>query len=138
MSLPLQSLFDKITTHLLKQNQPAVSPNDGCKYKTDDGLKCAIGCLIDDQHYNPNFEGLTPECFISPSASNPELSLGIFQAVVDSQQITFDVNHEMEEKRQLCNFLRKLQSIHDDCYPNQWRKALKNFALDHELTFNQP
>ena len=32
--------------------------DDGsCRYKTPDGLKCAVGCLIPDELYNEKMEG---------------------------------------------------------------------------------
>lgn len=57
----LQSMYDKVAKHLLKQN--AVSritntfSNAMCAYRSPDGLKCAIGCLIPDSLYSPGMEG---------------------------------------------------------------------------------
>ncbi len=41
-----QEIFDKVATHLLTQNEKALNSVGGCVYRTDKGLKCAVGCLI--------------------------------------------------------------------------------------------
>lgn len=52
----LQDIFDQVVTHLLKQNKQALAPNGACKYHTDSGLKCAVGCLISDDEYYPDMD----------------------------------------------------------------------------------
>jgi hypothetical protein len=44
-----QDLFDKVVTHVIKQGRPGMQGHK-CMYLTDDGLKCAAGCLIPDGH----------------------------------------------------------------------------------------
>lgn len=51
-----QELYNKVKAHLLAQRTKAMYGNM-CRYRTPDGLKCAIGCLIPDDKYNPSFEG---------------------------------------------------------------------------------
>lgn len=58
---------DKIEQHLIQQKARAVQPgvligpdiSDRCQYRTDAGLMCAAGCLIPDEKYTPEMEGLT-------------------------------------------------------------------------------
>ena len=50
-----QAVFDFVVNHLLKQNAQAMIDNR-CLYRTSDGLKCAVGCLIKDNEYNLNME----------------------------------------------------------------------------------
>ena len=59
-----QETFDNVALHLLKQGKKAVGSYDGssysetvCKYRSKDGLKCAVGCLIPDEMYDPLMEG---------------------------------------------------------------------------------
>lgn len=58
----LQEIFDQVAKHLLTQNAPAAYFNqDGdrnCLYRTFDGGKCAVGCLIADDEYSPVIENL--------------------------------------------------------------------------------
>jgi hypothetical protein len=58
---------DKIEQHLIQQKARAVQPGeliddqtaDRCQYRTASGLMCAAGCLIPDEKYIPEMEGLT-------------------------------------------------------------------------------
>jgi hypothetical protein len=51
-----QTLFDTCLTHMRQQGQRATSARGYCRYRNDTGLKCAIGALIPDDKYHPNFE----------------------------------------------------------------------------------
>lgn len=43
---------DKIEQHLTQQKSRAATPGGSCQYRTEDGLMCAVGCLIADADYN--------------------------------------------------------------------------------------
>lgn len=43
---------DKIEQHLIRQKARAATPGGQCRYRTEDGLMCAVGCLITDADYN--------------------------------------------------------------------------------------
>jgi hypothetical protein len=43
-----QEIFDKVAAHLLTQRKRCVNQTGDCVYRSDDGLKCAAGCLIPD------------------------------------------------------------------------------------------
>ena len=45
-----QEVFDKVAIHLLTQNAKALNSGGLCVYKTPNGLRCAVGCLIPDGH----------------------------------------------------------------------------------------
>ncbi len=51
-----QELFNKVCTHLAQQKKRALDVAKNCRYRTKDGLKCAIGCLIADDRYMPELE----------------------------------------------------------------------------------
>ena len=58
-----QEAFDTVVRHLHTQGKRSIVKNrrssgDECRYRTDDGLKCAIGCLIPDEVYSFQYEGL--------------------------------------------------------------------------------
>lgn len=71
MSLTNQQIFNRVINHLRKQGKPSmgwqfatpigVSNLDPmiCLYRNPNGLKCAIGCLIEDREYSPLFESNT-------------------------------------------------------------------------------
>jgi hypothetical protein len=51
----MQEEFDEVVKHLYKQGRPA--QEDGtCKYRTADGLMCAVGCRIPDDMYKPEMD----------------------------------------------------------------------------------
>lgn len=62
-----QFVFNKIMAALARQNYEksmADTLNDStgpahetCAYRGNDGRRCAVGCLITDQAYDPGFEG---------------------------------------------------------------------------------
>lgn len=70
-----QEIFDKVVRHLIAQGEQAVDPATGrCQYRAPGGLKCAIGCLIPDELYEPEMDG---EMALSASdvlESYPELA----------------------------------------------------------------
>ncbi len=50
-----QEVFNKVKSHLLEQREVASSIMGECKYRIN-GLKCAIGCLIPNNLYDPDME----------------------------------------------------------------------------------
>ncbi len=54
-----QEVFNTVVTHLFAQGRRASNPDDGCFYRTPEGLKCAVGVLIPDALYRPDLEGTT-------------------------------------------------------------------------------
>jgi hypothetical protein len=52
----IQIAFNKVVRHLLKQKQ-AARAGGRCVYRSPEGLKCAVGCLISDKAYDPFIEG---------------------------------------------------------------------------------
>lgn len=56
----LQKAYEKMRAHLIEQGRPAVDAMTGsCFYRHESGLKCAVGCLIDDAAYSGSLEDLT-------------------------------------------------------------------------------
>ncbi len=112
-----QTAFNKVYNHLLTQNKKSVctipdsfNPGHfvtGCAYRTPDGLKCAVGCLISDELYIPEFEN---KCV----GVLPLKDLGLDEVSLD--------------------LLEKLQSIHDDMPAKRWRETLRRTAERFELS----
>lgn len=116
-----QEVFDRVKAHLLTQNRrstihsAAFSSYEKCAYRGTDGLKCAVGCLIEDEFYTPDMESLG-------------VSTGkIKHAVMASLKLTSD------EYYQLVTILEDLQEVHDRDVPNNWKDALVNVANLHRL-----
>lgn len=108
-----REIFEIVKTHLLSQNEKAQIGHT-CKYRLEkDGkiLRCAVGCLIPDEDYNPKFEGL----FISQYGDN------LVGNYFFSKGFTEDN----------INFLYRLQKIHDDYPLITWEDQLNQ--LEREI-----
>ena len=60
--MTLQEMFDKAIAHFADMDRPSMSTHSeyggsDCAYRGHEGNKCIIGAFIDDEHYDPSFEG---------------------------------------------------------------------------------
>ena len=101
-----QEVFTKVATHLLVQNEKSVT-RGACGYRGDGGLKCAVGCLISDEDYSPQMEGLDARQLIHR-----------FELVPSIQELS---PHE--------DLIKNLQVIHDRNHSIMWRNKLEDVAL---------
>ena len=77
-----------------------------CRYRGDNGTKCAIGCLIPDKLYDQKIEGITiKEC-------NPLLFDILTQSGIDCSD------------SKVFQLLKQLQDIHDNVSPQYWDREL--------------
>jgi hypothetical protein len=106
-----QSVFTRVATHLLNQNAKSVpsGKRGSCRYRGANGMRCAIGCLIDDAHYRTGLEGLAVGNHL------------VRDAVRASGVIASSA------------FLARLQMVHDGSEPHDWLSRLTEIAKDHHL-----
>lgn len=109
-----QEIFDKVVVHLATQGKRAMHGDD-CQYRTPDGLKCAVGCVLPDDLYNPEMD--------SPNGS---LS-GISEVAKRYPEVKAYFGKDN------ITFLSKLQMIHDYRRKNSLFESLKNLAEDYDL-----
>lgn len=119
-----QEIFDKVLTHLRAQGVAAITGSE-CSYRAqkDDGVHmCAVGCLIKDEFYDPNFEG--------ENATDPRVLNALAQSLGVKGSFT-DITR---------NLLRDLQVAHDHELDNfgldDWEAQMKNIARNYELTYS--
>ena len=112
----MQEAFDTVVTHLLTQNAKSVGvrSTSSCKYRGEQGMKCAVGCLIADEHYHPDLEDM------SSSNSGVETAIRKSGYVVDEK------------------LYRRLQRVHDNIDVKFWPGHLEMAARDANLKFNPP
>jgi len=91
----LIKISETIRDHLIKQNAQAID-NGLCCYRTDSGLKCAVGCLITDEHYSSNME------------HRPAKDGRVVRAIIESLGIEW--NYKVE------GLLTAWQAYHDGVY----------------------
>lgn len=128
-----QQIFEKVATHLLKQNRQC-SDSIGCRYYDENtGHKCAVGCLIPLERYrSSHLEGLSIEGIIMVmDANDPEDPLSIDQE--ELLDILADVGIRWEHRPTL-HLLQQLQEIHDGTDPVNWRADLADLASKRQLT----
>lgn len=111
-------IIDKVTEHLLKQNQQAINSIGLCVYRTNDGLKCAVGCLIPIDKYTPEIENAVP-CVPTPDSPFNDFLL-------------YRILHNIGITDEQMPILRKLQIIHDDESPLSWEHDLKDLRREYE------
>lgn len=96
-------IFTKVKEHLLRQGAPA-KDRGVCMYRSPDGLKCAVGCLITDEAYDPAIEGKNVD------------HLAVRDVLIKSR---IDLCH--------ITLLKELQLIHDYDDPERWESLLEVF-----------
>lgn len=111
---PLQSIFKRVTDHLLQQNAKSLNHDGDCMYRGADGRMCAVGCLIADEHYSPGLE--------SQLSSEPDV-----QKALEASGIEID-EHSVK-------LLRELQIIHDVYDLEKWPHYLQALARKRQLVY---
>lgn len=115
----LQQIFDKTASHLLKQGtQSVLEDSDTCAYRGQDGLMCAVGCLINEDAYNWSLEGT---------------------AIDDSPNVQRALRHsgiEFDTDGQVMLLLTRLQAIHDTKEESDWAASLGELANELGLKFD--
>jgi hypothetical protein len=112
MSMPKQVTFNRVVEHLRNQGEKSLNDRHLCSYRGRNGLKCAVGCLIPDEKYDPSFEG--------QDASYAALST-----------ILKELGHDVR----LCD---DLQDVHDLTGVTDWEANFKRVAVAHKLVYESP
>lgn len=126
-----QELYETVVLHQRKQGQKSHVPlswseepgktkniiDYACRYRSPDGMQCAIGCLIPNQDYKPEMEG----------ASLDDL--------VKSDLLGLKLSAEFYKNRRLLN---TLQDIHDRKPLTEWEKQWRMVADDFQLRYPKP
>lgn len=116
--MELQEIYDKVKAHLLSQGKPAMDVDGRCSvYRAEDGTKCAVGCLIPDELYRPEFEGMTVATaraiWVQKGEETPLMAALLPLGVKDLKNF---------------QLLEKLQFIHDAYLPERWPAKLQIVA----------
>lgn len=118
-----QEFFTRVKNHLLLQGKRSTMfAGPGytgymCRYRSTQGtetLMCAVGCLIKDEHYSTDLEGLLV------------IEAIVLDALAASGIILDPVTLEL---------LQDLQRLHDNNNPDAWTDELKVIAKTHNLDY---
>ena len=118
-----QEVFTRVATHLLTQRECSTDGQEFvvqraksvCRYRGARGLRCAIGCLIEDRFYSPGME----KCGVGDGA--------VREALRKSGVDTGDIKD--------IEFLDCLQRVHDHHPVLSWRTQLHDIATRFGLRF---
>ena len=105
-----QEVFDQVARHLLTQQKRSVTKDEeqfSCRYKNENGLSCAAGCLIADDEYYKDMEGSSWDVLVDEDVVPTENCLELIIA---------------------------LQNIHDCAPVEEWRAALGKLASLYKLS----
>lgn len=131
----LQAIFDRVANHLLTQGVRAYDTRKNiCAYRTHNGLKCAVGCLIKDEYYDSNIEGISISTYMGFNMYENSISsvkLRSLQLKDSLQKSGIDI-----ENSKILNLLLRLQVIHDNEDVANIKPALKNLAEIFGFKFN--
>lgn len=106
-----EGVFEFVKQHLITQGQKSEFITS-CYYKQSNGLRCAIGCLIEDEFYNENLE--------FKNGDDP-----IILDAVQKSLPNWKINKGM---------LIELQELHDEIEVDEWEWKLEQLE---QLTFNR-
>ena len=119
-----QEVFDHVATHLLTQKKKSLhslellgadlagglggDPGyEACRYRGDNGLKCAAGCLIGDDEYKQSWEGTL------------------------WSDLVLDARNQIPTAHM--DLIHDLQNIHDGYPSRSWYGALVRLAFNERL-----
>jgi len=118
-----QKLFEIASNHLIQQNAKSISTTSNgefkkglCLYRGDNGLKCAIGSLIGDEHYNKGIEGL-------------DIGPGNIMSLISA-------THGVAPEEVDVEMLFTLQDIHDHHETSEWSNLLKEVSNKYGYNWN--
>jgi hypothetical protein len=114
----MSQIFNKVSKHLLKQNAKSMSDGDNCQYRSDEGLSCAVGCLMTDDMYDYSLEG---------EAVSSDQVVDAIAPILGVQASKIEVKLDL---------LGELQRIHDDFDVVEWEGLLAKVKvkLDYHIS----
>ena len=115
MTMSVREIFNKVEKHLLKQNKQSVRVGS-CKYRTDSGLSCAVGCLMTDDMYDSSLEGESVKATEVVEALTPIIGVS--------------PRHQAEK----IDLLNRLQCIHDGNQVDTWADKLTALKLAFNIS----
>lgn len=129
-----QKILQKIYNHLKKQNKKAIDKKNKnrCKYRLERNgqiLKCAIGCLIPDEEYNEEFEGLT----VKSCTDFKFFTLKQKKTAIQFKNVLKKACKIKRWSKSIETFLQLIQNIHDEYPVKSWKKKFIEIAELHHL-----
>lgn len=109
-----QEMFDRVARHLLTQKAQSLNEWGKCAYRGEEGRMCAIGALMPDDKYKPEFDLLGGQ-----SAGCPKIMEACGYGLYERDLAV------------------ALQVVHDDTPPESWRAELRAVAERFNLIWSE-
>lgn len=113
-----QLVFDKTAVHLMRQGQRSTNLLTSCVYDDGAGRRCAIGCWIPKEKYQPGFEDVNPETLINVGQGRE------VDAVADVMIAAIVSGIGCAPDAVPWSLLGELQGIHDEVRSERWAEGL--------------
>lgn len=101
--LSVQTYYDLLVRTSREGGFPAVDGKQSCRYRMDDGRRCAVGWAIPDEAYSPSIEGkvvdhdeMPAEVLNAIEAAVPGLGLADFAQI---QRLHDGMRHDWDHSR---------------------------------------
>lgn len=137
-----QEIFDRVAQHLRQQGAQATRAGGGCLYRTREGLMCAVGCLIPEDQYRPEFDNTTELRYLHNTS--PELfsdgqvvwETGVLKLIKYShfKAALLAGGVDAEEHLDLLRYLQEIHDAMDNGYTADTALALQRVARHHGLS----
>lgn len=117
-----REIFDAVKAHLLAQKRRATEDDvygSKCVFRTANGLKCAVGCLIPDELYDPILE----RCALHVDCKHRD-SGGILVGKPEAIRRFNGVMRQVGIDEKQYPLLYKLTTIHDLYTVDTWEEKL--------------
>ena len=106
-----QNIFETSVRHMIKQGTRALNAElDACMYRGNDGTKCAIGCLIEDDEYDEAMEGIGIAGLI-----NTSVFMGLFKWARPHRRLMMNLqdahDHALRNGAQSVSFIQSVKDI---------------------------
>ena len=120
-----QEIYNKVRAHLLTQMKKSQLPSGMCAYRGEGGTSCAVGCLIEDEHYSASIENAPIYCV---SERHNENLNALTRALVNS------IGGYPSDS--CIKLLGDLQQCHDRDDPENWEEHLGSSRRKTDWKYN--
>jgi hypothetical protein len=128
-----QKVFDTVAQHLIAQGKKSMTRIPGSSvrgraYRGENGTKCAVGCLIPDEAYDPSIENKGIVFWKVLRA------LGVDVSPQGSREGSGSYHDRCLAALPTLNLLISLQATHDSCPVALWGLGLVRIAAEADLS----
>ena len=127
--LSAQTIFTRVVKHLRKQGRKSeLADGDTCAYRSPEGLKCALGCLIPSRFYDPKMERIAIGPFVKAHKNSKRDKF--FNGILKKSGLNTNSSR-------IVDLLMSLQGVHDQNFVNGWENGLREVADTFGLVYKK-